>query len=200
MLRPLRADLSLGLPVQRVLASPCFALSTILAATHARFIVLRALRHAVRAVFALALLSTAPLARGADLEDGEAAYQRGDYASAMRLWRRSADDGNARAQFKLGLLYRYGLGVAQDYEQAVSWYRKAAAQGLASAQNDLGRMYEYGYGVAQDYVKAIACYRKAAEQEYGNAQYSVVIMCHQGGGIGDNIVRRCEAAKQACCD
>ena len=158
------------------------------------------MRNAIRAVIAMALLSVAVPAPGEDLDDAAAAYARGDYENALRWWRQSAERGNATAQFQLGFMHRYGLGVAQSYEQAVSWYRKAAAQGHAGAQNDLGRMYEYGYGVAQNYVKAISCYRKAGEQEFGNAQYSVVIMCHQGRGIGDNIARRCEAAKHASCD
>lgn len=158
------------------------------------------MRNAVRAVVATTLLLAGTPAPGADLEDADAAYQRGDYARAMRLWESSAEQGEAKAQLRLGYLYRYGVGVAQDYGRAVSWFRKAATQGLAAAQNDLGRMYEYGYGVEQNYVKAISCYRKAAEQEYGNAAYSVVIMCHQGDGIDNNIARRCEAAKNVACD
>lgn len=158
------------------------------------------MRTELRAVVVLTLLSAPMAAPGGEPEDAEAAYRQGDYSGAMALWRRLADDGDARAQFNLGLLYRYGLGVEQDYGQAVFWLRQAAGQGLASAQNDLGRMYEYGYGVAQDYVKAIACYQKAAEQEYGNAAYSVVIMCHQGRGLGDNMARRCEAAERTGCD
>lgn len=157
------------------------------------------MRTAIHALVALILLPIALAAPAGGLEDAETAYRRGDYASAIRLWRHLAAKGEAKAQLKLGFVYRYGLGVAQDYAEAVFWYRKAAAQGLAAAQNDLGRMYEYGYGVTQDYVKAIACYRKAAEQEYGNAAYSVVIMCHQGRGMRDAIARRCEAAKRASC-
>ena len=52
-----------------------------------------------------------------------------------------ADQGDALAQTKLGLMYELGRGVLQDYAQAVVWYRKAAAQGDALAQSSLGEMY-----------------------------------------------------------
>ncbi|EET45193.1 Sel1 repeat protein [Neisseria sicca ATCC 29256] len=46
----------------------------------------------------------------------------------------SAKQGNADAQFNLGLMYDSGRGVRQDYTKAVQWYRKAAEQGVAEAQ------------------------------------------------------------------
>ena len=62
--------------------------------------------------------------------------------------------GDATAQFNLGLMYAQGRGVAQDYAAAFNWYRKAADQGSVGAQNNLGVMYEQGKGVVQDYVQA----------------------------------------------
>ena len=72
------------------------------------------------------------------VEDAAAAYKRGDYGSAARLFRPLADDGDASAQVVLGLMYKRGQGVPQDYAAAVRWYRLAAEQGDASAQADLG--------------------------------------------------------------
>jgi TPR repeat protein len=51
----------------------------------------------------------------------------------MKWYRLAADQGNADAQFYLGLLYDNGKGVPQDYAEAVKWLRKAADQGLADA-------------------------------------------------------------------
>jgi TPR repeat protein len=82
-------------------------------------------------VLALALFGEA---MAGPLEGGEAAYQRGDYETAVRLWRLSGDEGNVYAQFNLGLLYSSGEGVPQDYVQALIWFRKAADQGDARAQ------------------------------------------------------------------
>ena len=66
----------------------------------------------------------------------------GDYATALREWTPLAKQGNASAQFNLGLMYRKGQGVPQDYKTAVKWYRLAAEQGNASAQFNLGVMYD----------------------------------------------------------
>ena len=91
---------------------------------------------------------------GGDLEDAYAAYERGDYAAAYRLIKPLAEQGNAKAQFNLGLMYKEGEGVPQDYTETMKWYRKAAEQDLADAQYFLGAMYGKGQGVPQDNVLA----------------------------------------------
>lgn len=98
------------------------------------------------------------------LEDGYAAWQRGDYATAMRFWRPLAEQGGAGAQYNLGLMYETGEGVPQDYVEAVRWYRLAAEQGHTGAQNNLGVMYANGQGVPQDYVEAHMWLNLAAAQ------------------------------------
>ena len=74
-----------------------------------------------------------------------------------------AEQGNAVAQFNLGLMYDKGQGVRQDYAQAVQWYRKAAEQGLAEAQYNLGVMYAKGEGVRQNYKIAKEWFGKACD-------------------------------------
>ena len=90
------------------------------------------------------------------------AYENADFATALRLWTLLADQGNAAAQFYLGLMYAKGDGVAKDYKTAVKWYTRAAEQGNADAQSNLGIMFENGSGVAQDYVKAHMWFNIAA--------------------------------------
>ena len=107
--------------------------------------------------FLLALVLSASLAGAAvagPYEDGPAAYIKGDYATALKLYRPLADQGYAEAQFMLGVMYSAGLGVPQDYAQAVSWSRKAADQGHAYAQFNLALKYDNGQGVPQDYIQA----------------------------------------------
>ena len=82
------------------------------------------------------------------------AYNRGDYATALREWRQMADRGYAAAQCNVGVLYARGEGVPQDTAEAARWYRKAAETGHARAQYNLGSMYDNGDGVAQDYVQS----------------------------------------------
>ena len=85
---------------------------------------------------------------------GLAAYNRSDYAEAMRQWKPLAEQGHADAQNNLGLMYDNGHGVSQDHAAAVRWYRLAAEQGVADAQRKLGFMYGAGEGVPQDYAAA----------------------------------------------
>ncbi len=47
-------------------------------------------------------------------EDGMTAYNRGDYVPAIRLFRPLAEQGNAKAQKVLGVMYRRGQGVARN--------------------------------------------------------------------------------------
>ena len=80
-----------------------------------------------------------------------------DYQEAAKWVRKAAKQGNAEAQYSLGLMYNNGDGVTQDYQEALKWYRLAAEQGHAPAQNNLGVMYINGEGVTQDYQEALKC-------------------------------------------
>lgn len=73
-----------------------------------------------------------------------------DSKQAVTWFRKAAEQGDASAQYNLGLMYDKGRGVAQDDKQAVAWYRKAAEQGDVDAQRILGMMYDNGVGVVQD--------------------------------------------------
>ncbi len=110
-----------------------------------------ALIAALCAGFTLGL--TAPAWAGFD--EGVAAYNRGDYATALREFRPLAEQGDAAAQHNLGLMYHIGQGVTQDYAKAVKWYRKAAEQGDAKAQHNLGFMYQNAKGVPDDHAEAV---------------------------------------------
>ena len=81
---------------------------------------------------------------------GQAAYEVGDFAKALRLCKPAAEQGNARAEYTLGLMYYFGRGVPQNYLEAAKWYRRAAEQGDPNAQYNLGLMYHHGQGVPRD--------------------------------------------------
>lgn len=101
--------------------------------------------------------SEALFQRAYDLND------RGRHEEAFSLYQQLADQGHAKAQFNLGVMYDQGQYVAQDYAQAVFWYQKAAEQGNANAQYNLAFKYKIGQGITQDDIKAAYWYRKAAE-------------------------------------
>ena len=117
---------------------------------------------------ALAKLFTACLAWAAincwaGLEGGYAAIERKDYATALANFEPLAKQGNAKAQFRMGVLYTLGRGVPQNFQQAAKWYRLAADQGLAEAQNNLGDSYYSGQGLTQDFKQAAKWFRLAAD-------------------------------------
>ena len=111
--------------------------------------------------FALLLLSSTE-GWSADFKKGVTAYDKKDYATALREWKPLAEQGYASAQFDLGFMYEKGRGILQNYKTAVKWYRLAAEQGDALAQNNLGYMYDKGRGVPQDYIRAHMWYNIAA--------------------------------------
>ena len=116
--------------------------------------------------------SAAAPALSASLQDANGAYDRGDFATAVRLYRLLADQGDAGAQFILGAMYSLGRGVSRDDAQAVTWYLKAAGQGHAVAQNNLGFMYARGLGVSQNDTQAHRWFSLAAASGHSDAAKS----------------------------
>jgi TPR repeat protein len=104
-------------------------------------------------IIVLALIFAAPVVAGPS-EDADAAFQRGDFATAFRIYRSLAIKGDATAQGSLGFYYDAGMGTLQDFVEAVRWYQKAAEQGDDFAQYRLGVVYQVGRGVPQDFVRA----------------------------------------------
>jgi hypothetical protein len=97
-----------------------------------------------------------------DADAGYAAYQKGNYETALRLLRPLSESGDARAQFNLGVMYSEGQGVPQDYAEAGKWYRLSAEQGYAQAQYNLGLWYAQGEGGPHDDVQAHMWFNLAA--------------------------------------
>ena len=140
----------------------------------------------------LFLLITLGMAQGAyagPKEDAFAAFSRKDYATALSLLRPLATQGDAWAQFTLGIFYQYGQGVVEDHKEAVKWYRLAAAQGHAYAQFRLGFMYYFGRGVVQDHKEAVKWFRLAAAQGNEDAQFFLGNKYEFGQGVVQNYVR-----------
>jgi len=106
-------------------------------------------------VLAPAITALAVPANAGPYEDGLAAYQRGDYATALDYLRPQAEQGDVNAQYDLALMYFNGEGVPQDFTEAEKWWRKAAEQGNAEAQYNLGVMYANRRIVPQDNADAV---------------------------------------------
>ncbi len=122
------------------------------------------------ALLGIGLVLLAAMPMSADYDAGQAAYDAGDYATALREWKQLAEQGNASAQNSLGRMYHKGEGVPQDYAEAAKWYRLAAEQGYAGAQYNLGDLYFLGRGVPEDGAEAMKWFLHAAEQGHAEAQ------------------------------
>jgi hypothetical protein len=103
------------------------------------------------------------------------AYDRANYATALKVWLPKAEEGDATAQLYVGQIYEKGLGQPVDYSAAAQWYRKAAEQGNAQAQLNLGALYEKGLGVAKDAAAADNWYRKASGLEGAGLQFAAAV-------------------------
>ena len=98
----------------------------------------------------------------ADFDEGIKAYETGDYKKALPEFRVAADQGNAPAQYNLGLMYHDGQGVSRSYIEAAKWFHLAAEQGYAPAQLTLGALYHDGQGVPQNFVESYKWFILAA--------------------------------------
>ncbi|WP_097459593.1 caspase family protein [Mangrovitalea sediminis] len=107
------------------------------------------------------------------------AYDRADYATALKVWLPQAKAGDPKAQVYVGEIYEKGMGLPPDYLAAAFWYRKAAAVGDTRAQIDLGNLYEKGLGVEKDPIEALNWYRKASGLAGDNLQYASTVVATQ---------------------
>jgi TPR repeat protein len=114
---------------------------------------------------------------------------QGAAASEFDETKALAEQGDAEAQFNLGLMYDLGEGVPENDSEAVKWYRKAAAQGYAKAQLNLGNMYRNGLGVPENHAEAVRWYRKAADQGVAGPQNNLGFMYTTGEGVPENRIR-----------
>ena len=71
----------------------------------------------------------------------------------------AGQQGNADAQYNLGIFYRLGIGVNQDFQESLNWYKLASKQGHTASQNNLSLLYEEGIATRQDILDAIKFYR-----------------------------------------
>ena len=116
----------------------------------------------------------------------------------------AANQGDAYAQFNLGVMYANGEGVPENDAEAVKWYRKAAEQGNASGQSNLGFMYVTGKGVPENNIRAYVWWSMAKTQ--GNAGAAVNIdmlkptMTKQQIAQAQSLAAKCYESDYKDCD
>lgn len=129
--------------------------------------------------FSLCLsLSTGAIA-APTVDKGYKAYKDGDFQAAMITLRPLAAQGDAYAQYVVGVMYAMAQGVMRDDNKAADYYRKSADQGFSDAQFALGRMYKSARGVMQDHKQAYVWFTKAAEQGHKKAKAALADLCQE---------------------
>jgi len=106
-----------------------------------------------------------------------------DINAALAYYKKSAELGNAAAQFNIGCFYNSGIVVDVDKEEAAKWFQLAADQGRANALNNLGVLYLSGQGVAQDRKKAAALFKAASERGHAAARKNYLLAIKPEGNL-----------------
>jgi len=96
---------------------------------------------------------------------------------------RSAEQGLAPAQYRLGTMFEKGVGVPENPTKARGWYERAGAQGNVKAMHNLAVMLAEGAGGPQDFAAAARSFTAAAEHGLADSQYNLAILHERGLGV-----------------
>lgn len=135
---------------------------------------------------ALVAVLTAPAL--ADTTKAIAAYQAGDYETAMSELQAAADAGDAQAFYNLGVAHAEGKAVPQDWAKALDFYQKGAEGGSVLAAFNLGQAYRKGDGTQIDYAEAAKWYEMAAKRGDYRAASELGLLYVQGQGVKADLV------------
>jgi len=119
-------------------------------------------------ILAAQILGSAAAIAG-PLEDGMAAYNRGDYVPAIHVFRALAAQGNAKAQSVLGVMYRRGQGVARNSARAFVWFSRAAARGDVRAKAELREVSQTM--TTEELAQAREMTQACEASDYRNCEY-----------------------------
>ncbi len=114
------------------------------------------------------------------------AVPEGGYADDhLNAVRKAAEQGDAKAQFELGKLFKNGQGVPMDQNEAIKWYRKAAAQGLTPAKEALDALNRQSTG-------------KSAGPSCGDKAHTCLVACDKTKPKDSDCKSQCYQAKFTC--
>ena len=127
------------------------------------------------------------LAAGGEADPYERALQVQDSASLeelFSLYARSAEMGNAIAQYNVAMMYCNGEAVNVDYQQAAYWFGQSAAQEFAPAQYRLGEMHYFGRGgLERNLAMALSLFTTASDNGDPDAQMNLAMLLGSGEGV-----------------
>lgn len=141
----------------------------------------------VMALFVALALSLPAPAHAQSFEDGLAAAQQGDPATAIAIWTPLAESGQPEAQFWLAESFWGGWwGRTENLERRAHWHMRAAEQGYAPSFVKLGHMHADGHHFTKDDEAAARWYARAAEAGNADGQYALGNVYFNGNGVTRN--------------
>ena len=127
-------------------------------------------------------------ANAGSFEDAVAAYERKDYVTAAKLMRVAADQGNAQAQYNLGVMYANGQEMKIMKKlislALISMFIVFAVSANAGPFEDGVAAYE-----RKEYVTAVKLFRVGADQGDADAQFNLGFMYEAGQGVSQDYIR-----------
>lgn len=146
----------------------------------------------------LALLVTmGALPALAGWEEGQAAYQRRDWATAVKEFQPLAASGHVAALSRLGHMTLHGQGVAKNEAEALRLLLAAAEKGDALAQNTVGGLYFRGVGTNRDVAQALLWFGRAIDQGQPNAQNNLGQLYLFGNGVAKDETKAVDLLRKA---
>jgi TPR repeat protein len=130
-------------------------------------------------------------------------YQKGlhlkqDDVCALQLYKRSAEQGHAPAQVRLGHYYLSGAGGLQkDEVSAKHYFELSAQQENANAYVSLGYCYHNGLGAEINFEKALFYYQKAANENHPVGLRNLGVLYYKGQGVEEDRERARQLWDQA---
>lgn len=123
------------------------------------------------ALFLSACATTDNAARLAESGRCDVALEVSLSAQQAKQCRQAAQQGDAKAQYRLGMAHVQGELRQANLADAAKWFGLASEQGYALAKVRLAEMYFIGQGVVQDDDKGLALLHEAAELENPEALF-----------------------------
>ena len=124
----------------------------------------------------------------AQFQLGLSYLEQGRTNEGVALIRKSANQNQPAAQYRLAKLYEIGEGVSQDSEMARQLTERAAANGNRIAMHDLALYYAEGRGgVTADLPTAAKWFEKAAERGVVDSQFNLGVLFESGQGLPKNV-------------
>lgn len=137
-------------------------------------------------IFLFSFFFSSVSATANDYDKGAFYFARGDYLSALSLWKPLAKEGHSAALYSIGLLYDQGKGVKKDTKLALKYIQAAVDKNLSIAQYYLGMKYLAGLNVKQNATKARELLEKASQNDYLLAQFQLANLYDTGKGGPQN--------------